>query len=193
MKPITINLIGETSGPALGALGELNIDPALIITGVVGLLVALIVPNLIGVIIDNFLINPANAQISQLQQSIGSNKGRAIQLTKLQKQLNSLEGDYSTLLSLAKESSTWKSVLEEIRDLTPTDLWLTSLSIDGGQKLHMSGAARSYQAIAFFYTNLQNAETLSHPVLGNLQSDEIGNQQIVRFSVDCDIKPRAGG
>lgn len=191
MKQININLLGDAA-PSLSLPGELNIDPALVITGVVGLLSAFIVPNVLAVLIDNFLINPTSTRIEQIKTSIGANKGKATRLAQIQKQLQSLEGDYNTLLTLAKESSTWKSVLEEVRDVTPTDMWLTELRIEGSSKIKLSGVAINYQAIAFFYTNLQNGASFRHPILGGLQTESNAGQTLIRFNVDCDLKPGAG-
>lgn len=191
MKQININLLGDVA-PSLNLGGDLDIDPALIITGAVGLLSALVLPNVLAVLMDNFLINPTSARIEQIQASIGANKGKATRLAQMQKQLQSLEGDYNTLLALAKESSTWKTVLEEVRDVTPTDMWLTQLSIEGSSRLKLSGVAINYQSVAFFYTNLQNANSFQHPVLGGLQTESSGAQTLIRFNVDCDLKPGAG-
>lgn len=193
MTQININLLGDAAPSGLGLSADLNLDPALIITGVVGMLSALIVPNVLAFLIDNYMIAPTEKHIEQIKTNIGANKGKATQLAQLQRQLNSMEGDYDTLLTLAQESSTWKSVLEEVRDVTPTDCWLTQLSIEGGTRLKMAGVAINYQAIAYFYTNLQNGTTFFRPILGGLQADQTGGQSTIRFNVDCDLKPGAGG
>ncbi|MNX71485.1 Fimbrial assembly protein (PilN) [compost metagenome] len=96
-------------------------------------------------------------------------------------------------MKLARQSATWKSVLEEVRDLTPTDAWLTRLSIDGGNKLKIEGKALDYRAIAFFYTNFQNANHFARPVLGSLQSESVGGQAVIRFNLDCDINDQGLG
>lgn len=194
MKTISINLVGERPVSKLALSPEFSIDPMLLVTAVVGLVSAFTVPSLLGVAIDNFLLNPTSAQIDRIKQSIGANKGRASQLGVIQKQAQSLEGDYNTLLTLARQTGEWKTVLEEIRDLTPTDMWLTHLSIESGNKLKLEGSALDYRAIAFFYTNLQGASHFSHPVLGGLQAEQAqSGQPVIRFTLDCDIRQAVGG
>jgi Tfp pilus assembly protein PilN len=194
MKIISINLVGERPVTKLALAEGLNVDPMLILTVGVGLIAALSVPSLLGFVLDSFLINPTQAQIDQIKQSIGTNKGKASQLAVIQKQAQALEGDYNTLLTLARQSGEWKTVLEEIRDLTPTDMWLTHLEIDGGKKLKLEGSALDYRAIAFFYTNMQGASHFSHPVLGGLEAQEAqAGQPVIRFTLDCDLQAAAGG
>ncbi|HEY9855109.1 MAG TPA: PilN domain-containing protein [Stenomitos sp.] len=193
MKTININLIGDRPSAGLALAPELNIDPDLLITAAVGLVSAFLLPTLIGMAMDNFLIAPTQAEIAQLKTSTNQSNAKTKEIARIQKQAESLEGDYNTLLTLAKQSGAWKTVLEEVRDLTPTDMWLTRLTIEGGNKLRLEGTALDYRSIAFFYTNLQNAANFNHPVLGGLQSDPMGGQTVIRFTVDCDLAAQAVG
>lgn len=193
MKTININLLGDRPASKLAFAPELNIDPGLLIAAVGGLAGAFLVPTLIGVVLDNFFIAPTQAEIAQLKQSTSQNRAKSKEISALQKKAEALEGDYNTLLTLAKQSGTWKLVLEEVRDLTPTDMWLTRLSISGGAKIKLEGTALDYRSIAFFYTNLQNAANFAHPVLGGLQSENSGGQTVIRFTVDCDLIAQVAG
>lgn len=185
MKAININLLGDRPGSLLPS--NLNIDPELVLRGVVGMAIALVVPTLIGFSVDKLLLQPAIAENEHLRQSIGTNKNTATVLKRDKEKAEALEKDYESLLRLARQSATWKTVLEEVRDLTPTDAWLTHLSINSGNRLRIEGKAIDYRAIAFFYTNFQNATNFSRPVLGSLQSETVGGQSVIRFSLDCDI------
>lgn len=193
MKTININLIGDRPSAGLALAPELNIDPGLLLAAVGGLAGAFLLPTVVGMVLDNFLISPTQDEISRLKASTTQSTAKGKEIERIQKQAEALEGDYNTLLSLAKQSGTWKTVLEEVRDLTPTDMWLTRLTIAEGSKLRLEGTALDYRAIAFFYTNLQNAANFNHPVLGGLQSDPMGGQTVIRFSVDCDLAAEAVG
>lgn len=193
MKTININLIGDRPTAGLALAPELNIDPGLLIAAVGGFAGAFLLPTLIGMVLDNFLIAPTSAEIEQLKASTSQSLVKTKEIERIQKQAEALEGDYTTLLNLAKQTGTWKTVLEEVRDLTPTDTWLTHLNIEGGSKLKLEGTALDYRSIAFFYTNLQNASNFNHPVLGGLQSDSVGGQTVIRFTVDCDLATEAVG
>ncbi len=193
MKTININLIGDRPASKLALAPELDIDPGLLIAAVGGLAGAFLLPTLIAMVLDNFFIAPTNAEIQQLQQSTTQSRAKSKEIESIQKQAEALEGDYNTLLTLAKQTGAWKTVLEEVRDLTPTDMWLTRLAIEGGSKLKLEGTALDYRSIAFFYTNLQNAGNFNHPVLGGLQSETMGPQTVIRFTVDCDLSANPVG
>lgn len=191
MKIININLLGDRPGNLLPA--GLNIDPDLLVKGVVGAVLAFLIPTLTVFSVDTFLLGPAVAENEQILRDLGANNNAGKDLKKDKEKAEALEKDYEVLLGIAGQSATWKSVLEEVRDLTPTDAWLTRLSIESGNKLRLEGKALDYRAIAFFYTNFQNANHFARPVLGSLQSEGIGGQAIIRFSLDCDINVKGLG
>ncbi|MBO9541872.1 PilN domain-containing protein [bacterium] len=191
MKIININLLGDRPPSLLPS--NLNIDPELLLRGIVGAIIALILPLIIGFSVDKLMLGPAVAENDRILRDLGTNKNTASVLRKEKERAEALEKDYESLLKLARQSATWKSVLEEVRDLTPTDAWLTRLSIDGGNKLKIEGKALDYRAIAFFYTNFQNANHFARPVLGSLQSESVGGQAVIRFNLDCDINDQGLG
>lgn len=198
MKTIDINLVGERTGSktALGALGNLrrlNLDYETLAPGVLALVAALIAPNVISWGVDTFLIAPTNARMEELQRDIGSNNSKAKKLARTQKQTTALESDYNALLVLSQQGSTWKTVLEQLRDYTPVDLWLTKMSFGKDSKLRIEGSALDYKSIAYFFTNLQGSTTFLRPVLGPMTSAEQGGQLLVNFSIDCELAPRTGG
>lgn len=186
MKTITINLLGESSAEPKLALSGLDIDPRLLITTVLSIGLGLLVPNLANVIIQNFMINPAIDRVAQLDSEIGASGNKATQLANVQKEIEALESDYRVLLQITKESGRWKDVFEELRDLTPTDMWFTNLQV-AENKLTLTGFALDYRAVAFFYTNLQKSRSFARPVLGAIGSTAIADQAVIQFQVDCDL------
>lgn len=192
MKPITINLLGEAAPEKL-ALPGLNIDPQFLLTAVLSLGLGLLVPNVSNILIQNLGIDPAIAEITRLDQEIGASGNKASQMNTIQKEVEALESDYQVLLQLTQDSGRWKDTFEELRDLTPTDMWFTSLTVSGNNKMTLSGYALDYRAVAFFYTNLQKSRGFSQPVLGSIGSSVIDQQPVIQFQVDCDINPQGGG
>ncbi len=188
---ITINLLGEATADKLKLPG-LNIDPQLLITAALSLGLGLLTPNVANMVLQNFLINPATEQVNLLDQDIGASGNKATQLANAQKQIEALESDYRVLLQLTQESGRWKDMFEELRDLTPTDMWFTNLDVGANTKLTLSGFALDYRAVAFFYTNLQKSRSFARPVLGSISSSVIDGQAVIQFQVDCDINPLGG-
>ena len=192
MKTITINLLGETSSESKLAIPGLDIDPQLLITAALSLGLGLLVPNVANTVLQNFMINPAMEKVAQLDTEIGASGNKATQLAKTQKDIEALESDYRVLLGITQESGRWKDMFEELRDLTPTDMWFTALAVDGNTRLTLTGYALDYRAVAFFYTNLQKSRSFARPVLGAIGSSVIDGQPVIQFQVDCDINPLGG-
>ena len=192
MKTITINLLGEASSESKLAISGLDIDPQLLITAVLSLGLGLLVPNASNLILQNFMINPAMERVSQLETEIGASGNKATQLAKTQKDIEALESDYRVLLQITQESGRWKDMFEELRDLTPTDMWFTGLNVANNNKLTLTGYALDYRAVAFFYTNLQKSRSFARPVLGSIGSSVIDDQPVIQFQVDCDVNPTGG-
>lgn len=192
MKTITINLLGDAGSEKL-AIPGLDIDPQFLITAATAIGLGLFTPNACNFVLQNFLINPATEEIARLDQEIGASGTKATQLANIKKESEALESDYRVLLQLATEGGAWKDVFEELRDLTPTDMWFTSLNVNGNSRLTLTGYALDYRAVAFFYTNLQKSKSFARPVLGSIGSSVIDRQPVVQFQVDCDLKSQGGG
>ncbi|MNK52841.1 Fimbrial assembly protein (PilN) [compost metagenome] len=191
MKTITINLLGESSSDKL-TLPGLDIDPQLLITAALSLGLGFLTPNIANWVLQTFMITPSIERVAQLEQEIGASGNKATKLANTQKEIESLESDYRVLLKLTQESGRWKDVFEELRDLTPTDMWFTGLNVADNSKLTLTGYALDYRAVAFFYTNLQKSRGFARPVLGSIGTSTIDGQPVIQFQVDCDLNPLGG-
>lgn len=190
MKTININLLGPEAQktPAIPIPAGIDIDPIMIVIVLVGLAVSFGMPNVLTWGVDRFLNEPADRTLQEQKAEISRNKSGSQQLVERQKELEGLETDLKSLQGLVGHGGRWASILEELRAITPTDLWLTELRTDGSQ-LELSGAALDYKAVAYLYTNFQNARSFAGPILGNI-SEESGvseGRPIVRFAMRASI------
>lgn len=190
MKYININLLGpeaqKPSGLAMPA--GLDLDPVLIGIVVLGALFSLGVPNVLTWGVDKFLNEPASATIDANTRKLQGLKSGSLQLVERQKELETLEADLRSLQGLVGVGGRWASILEELRAITPTDLWLTSLKTEG-DKIEMTGAALDYKAVAYFYTNFQNSRNFAGPILGTVaeQAGADGSRPVVQFTMRASI------
>ena len=192
MKPITINLLGaETKAVALALPSATQLDMPLVTIVAIGLIAVLGLPPLALWVVDTFLVNPATAQSDDLTRQIGQNKGAVKQLNLLQADVTKRQHDLDELEGLVGRGGGWASTLEELRNLTPTDLWLTSFRADSGG-VSLSGDALAYKDVAYFYTNLQNARNFSAPILSNVAITTLAGQQVVQFSLHAAIPNQEG-
>lgn len=189
MKPITINLLSaEDRAPSLGIPLEAaqQLDPALLGVAAAGLVALLGLPPLTTAAIDHFLVNPAQDQSDALARQISQNKGAGRQVQQLQADVNSREHDLEELQGLVGQGGAWAGTLEELRSLTPTDLWLTSL-ISKDNHVDLTGEALAYKDVAYFYTNLQNAHHFTTPILHTISMTTVGTQPVVQFSLKVSL------
>jgi len=192
MKYITVNLLGEAAPrpSALALPAGVDLDAGLIAVVIVGGIVAFGVPQLATWGVERFLNEPATAQIEAMKNEVGRSKIGSQQLVERQKELEGLEGDLRSLQGLIGPGGTWAGVLEELRAITPTDLWLTDVKTEG-QHIEVSGAALDYKAVAYFYTNFQNSRNFAGPVMGSVSEDAAaqgaGGRNIVRFTIRASI------
>lgn len=187
MRPINVNLAGARPATRLAAVPELDID--LIITfvpAVLAVILAMIVPRVIGSVFDGFVVTGLQRSIDETNQRIGANKGKAKELQTIQKDAIRLEEDAQAILGVVQEHQSWQDVLEEVRILTPTSMWLRGLRIDK-RHLVIEGSALEYRDIAFFVTNMQNSSRFNQPVLGDLSASVSGSQTVVEFKLECDV------
>ena len=188
MKYININLLGpeaqRSSGLAIPA--GVDIDPVLIGIGAGGLLVAFAVPHMMAWGVDSFLNGPADQRIRAQEEEIKKNASGSQLLVERQKELQGLESDYQALQGLVGVGGTWASILEELRAITPTDLWLTEFKTDGG-RIELAGSALDYKAVAYFYTNFQNSRNFAGPVLNAVSEESGTGRATVRFSLRATI------
>jgi Tfp pilus assembly protein PilN len=191
MRPININLAGSKPATRLAAVPELDLDLILSFAPyVVALAVGWLLPKVVGSAFDAFVLTNLQRTIDENNQRIGANKGKAKELQAIQAEATRLEEDARAMQQDVKSDQAWQDVLDEIRVLTPTGLWLRTLKFDK-RRLILEGSALEYRDIAYFVTNFQNSRRFNAPVLGNLSASISGNQTVIQFSLECDIA--AGG
>lgn len=187
MRPININLAGAKPTTRLAAVPELDID--LIISFVpagLAILVALFTPKLVGTAFDTFVISGLQRSIDETNQRIGANKGKAKELQTIQTEAIRLEEDAQAMLGVVQSEQGWQDVLEEVRILTPTSMWLRGLKIEKNH-LVIEGSALEYRDIAYFVTNFQNSSRFVQPVLGDLNASVSGTQTFIDFKLECNV------
>jgi Tfp pilus assembly protein PilN len=59
----------------------------------------------------------------------------------------------------------WSSLLEEIRDRTPSNLWVSKLDINETYQLNISGETFDHKTVALFLANLQDSPNFTNVVL----------------------------
>jgi Tfp pilus assembly protein PilN len=194
MSLISINLLPEElrpqkkakgSGglPSLGSLDQEVLKP-LLIGGLAFILVGLS-PTLA----DWFWLAPRTASVEAAEAEI------AAETTKLQATLDEvkrldtkktdLDKQFNLLNVVAGQRSTAAEMLDELRDLTPANVWYTAYKIDNAKdEVTLTGVSLDYASVAFLTRNLEHAKFYAEPVLTSTEKTAEGKQtEMVSFNL----------
>lgn len=128
-----------------------------------------------------------NRQIAELQPVVA-------RVLDLDKQIATLRDREQVILALLKRQLPGAAVLDEIRLLIPTDVWLTALSVPEPSALTLEGLALSYHAVAQLMDNLSTGRLFRVVDLTVVQLERVGPREIVKFSITARIaRPEASG
>lgn len=121
---------------------------------------------------------PNQAELSALEESISQLKAR-IEIT-----------------DVAMNSIKWANcarLLEEIRALVPSTLWLTNLRWQEDKNVVFSGYALSYDTVFNFRRSLIESPFFDPVKLIQIQTTEFSGQPVERFEIQCGVKTEIMG
>ena len=90
-----------------------------------------------------------------------------------------------------KEEYLWPQILEDIRQNTPSTLYITSISNPGGADLILQGNAASFKSIHIFAELLGKSQHIQSAVAAQTQKN-LQVEGMVTFSIICVLSPDKG-
>jgi Tfp pilus assembly protein PilN len=124
-------------------------------------------------------------EIDKYNTTLKSLEGLASEKDQLRQQLVTLQG-------VAQAGISWGTMLNELRAMTPGDLWFDKLDTDSiSGTLKVTGAALDYNAVAYFHNNLQHSLYFQNPTLSKTNT-ELGagsGPKLVKFEMGFGLKP----
>lgn len=99
--------------------------------------------------------------------------------------IQQMAGKENVLNNLAKERSSWATLLSHLSGILIPEVWFTEIA---GEKniLHIKGGAADYTYIAKFLTQLEQDPLLSEPTLVTAETD--GKQPTTKFEITVKLK-----
>lgn len=197
MTTININLLPEEMRPRAGggAMGSMAMpEQGVIVPIAIGAVIAVAlaaVPSLA----TSMYFDPKNAELDSLAAEVDSEINKYNTDLKTLKALgdnrDALRQQLLTLQSVAGGRTPLADQLNELRSLTPANLWFDSFKNDNTTgKLTLSGAALDYSSVAYFHRNLQNSEYFMDPVLSKTEAGDSGKEGVptVKFTMTVSLK-----
>lgn len=197
MTTININLLPEELRPVGGGSsgGGSSLSPEVIGPIAGGLVLAILIAAA-PTVYTSMMLDPKVAELSakdeELTQEINKYNTTLGSLKAIADNKEQLRQQLATLQSVAGNGGPGLAdMLNELRALTPANLWFENLATDGGKgTLTLTGAALDYSSVAFFQRNLQHSDFFENPQLGQTQMSTSGQDgvSVVKFSMDITLK-----
>ncbi|MEB3195798.1 MAG: PilN domain-containing protein [Candidatus Sericytochromatia bacterium] len=172
MTTININLLPEEMRPGKGSSvsgGGFSLDQAALVPIGIGAGLAVVLFMIPSALVSLYF-DPKDAELDQTiaevqeeidkyNTSLKDLQGQSDRRDQLRKQLN-------TLQSVAGVTASWGAILNELRTLTPGNMWFEEFRVDSAKsELLLKGGALDYGAVAYFQRNLEHSEYFSGPTL----------------------------
>lgn len=196
MNTISINLLpeelrpGRTGGGNFGG-GVPTMDRETMMPIVIGSVVAAAlcaVPTLASM----FWLDPwqssVQADMDQVNKEIEKYNTTLKDLDKQSAQRETLRKQLATLESVAGETASWGDILNELRTLTPGNLWFESFKANSDtSEVAVSGGALDYGSVAYFQRNLAHSEYFVNPVLTRTEM-VAGSVPLVKYDMKFTVR-----
>jgi Tfp pilus assembly protein PilN len=197
MATININLLPEELRPGKGGGSSFSgpqMDRAAMMPIAIGGVVALVLgatPSLANMLwLDPWAESVAGemaevqAEIDKYNTTLGELKTQSAREDQLKKQL-------TTLQSVAGVTASWGEILNELRTLTPGNLWFDTFKADSERsEISIAGGSLDYGSVAYFHRNLEASEFFVNPVLNKTEMTS-GAVPTVKFDMKITVRATA--
>jgi len=162
---------------------------ALIIQAVAGVVILVVVAVVCYfVTIQKKEINVVAQQRNEkLKQDIERLKAQVGEVEKYKQQMQVLQDQISVIRNLEKGRTGPVKMLDELTDLTPRHLWITSFK-ENQKRLSLDGYAESGMIIADFLDNLKASRFFQGANLVVVSSAEQEGQPVHKFTITASVK-----
>jgi len=161
---ININLLGyEVREEIEKSASGLKLSKPLLIS--LALIGAAILINVISYLLLVSLRDDQVAIKDQLQSRKAELENKNKQLAAKQAERDVLLQKRNILSWAVGSNFKWSALLEEIRDRTPSNLWVSKIDINDSYQLNISGETFDHKTVALFLANLQDSPSFSNVIL----------------------------
>lgn len=129
----------------------------------------------------------AGQKNDQMRRQIEQLKAQVGEVEKFKKQVQTLEEQLGVIRALEKGRTGPVRMMEELTDLVPRKLWITSFK-ESRKSVQLDGMAESGMVIADFLDSLKGSRFFQNPVLMVVTSQDQSGQPVHRFQITVGVK-----
>lgn len=195
MATININLLPEELRPGRsggGSMGNMpTLDRATMMPIGIGLIAAIAI-GAVPSVARSVWLDPWSEQVAgedaEVQAEIDKYNTTLNDLKKQADTKEVLKKQLTTLQNVAGVTASWGTILNELRTLTPGNLWFDSFKADSAAaNLTITGYSLDYGSVAYFHRNLEHSEFFVDPALGKTEM-VAGPVPTVRFDIKVGVR-----
>lgn len=161
---LNINLLGYEVREELAKSGAgLKLSKPIIISLALILLALLI--NLVSYFVVVSLRDEQLARKEELERRKTELEAKNKELTDKVAQRDILRQKKNIILWASGNSFKWSSLLEEVRDRTPSNLWITKIDVTDAMQINIGGETFDHKTVALFLANLQDSPKFKNVIL----------------------------
>jgi type IV pilus assembly protein PilN len=154
-------------------------------------LVAVVVVS--GLVLVTLYLNVQNAllrsELGQVNARIDELRPQVAEVEALQRQINEARRKEQLLRQIQAMRIPWERVMNELRKILPTDVWLIHIEAKGDGSLTFNGFGMSYESVARFMVNLNASPVFQNADVTIAQKQDVGKFPVINFSVTAQLAP----
>ncbi|MGK7913070.1 MAG: PilN domain-containing protein [Synechococcus sp.] len=129
---------------------------------------------------------------STISQELATAQAELGQLRALESELSAINDRTQAFKSFFNDVQPWSAILEDIRNQTPSDVWLTSISADNNT-VNITGQSTRFQSVNDFQLTLLQSPLIANAVLESavLSTDEEEALSVVDYRMRVDLTSRS--
>ena len=130
---------------------------------------------------------------STITQELATAQAELSQLRALESELSAINDRTQAFKSFFNDVQPWSAILQDIRNQTPPNVWLTSISADNNT-VNLSGQATQFQSVNDFQLTLLQSPLIANAVLESAvlsTDDENESNSVVDYRMRVDLTSRS--
>jgi Tfp pilus assembly protein PilN len=154
-------------------------------------LVAVVVVS--GLVLVTLYLNVQNAllrsELAQVNARIDELRPQVAEVEALQRQINEARRKEQLLRQIQAMRIPWERVMNELRKVLPTDVWLIHIEAKGDGTLTFNGFGLSYESVARFMVSLNASPVFQNADVVIAQKQGLGKMVVINFSATVQLAP----
>lgn len=134
-------------------------------------------------------------QLADTNRQVAAVRPIAMQVDAMERTLALLEARQNQLKQLLAKQLPASQSLQAIKAVIPGDVWLVTMSTQGGHNVLFDGFTFTYKSVARFMVALRDSARFQNIDLTSTAKDRLGEREVVKFQVTGELAgapPKAG-